>query len=72
MTKIPFENESEIFKKIDEICPGIIVMTKGEQGVVVSDGKYLYSAKPDPSRAHVAFAPLSVVRMPASRPSYIK
>jgi len=45
LTKIPFAKEKEIFKKIDEMCPGIAVMTKGEKGVVVSDGKYLYSAK---------------------------
>jgi len=50
LTKIPFEDESEIFRKIDELCPGIAVMTKGGEGVVVSDGKYLYSAKPDPNR----------------------
>ncbi len=50
LTKIPFEDEAEIFKKIDEFCPGIAVMTKGGEGVVASDGKYLYSAKPDPNR----------------------
>ncbi len=46
LTKIPFQQETEIFKKIDEICPGIAVMTKGGEGTVVSDGKYLYSALP--------------------------
>ncbi len=50
LTKIPFDNEMEIFKKIDEMCPGVAVMTKGGEGVVASDGKYLYSAKPDPNR----------------------
>jgi len=50
LTKIPFEQEVDIFRKIDEICPGIAVMTKGGDGVVVSDGKFLYSAKPDPNR----------------------
>lgn len=50
LTKVDFENENEIFKKIDELCPGIAVMTKGGEGVVASDGKYLYSAKPDPNR----------------------
>lgn len=50
LTKIPFEDEAEIFKKIDEICPGIAVMTKGGEGVVVSDGEYLYSAVPNPDR----------------------
>ena len=37
--------EKEIFKKIDEITKGIAIMTKGGEGVVVSDGKYLYRAK---------------------------
>ena len=50
LTKIPFEEEKEIFKKIDEICPGIAVMTRGGDGVVVSDGKFTYSALPDSSR----------------------
>jgi len=50
LTKIDFANENEIFKKIDEICPGIAVMTKGGEGVTVSDGKYLYSALPNPER----------------------
>ena len=35
-----------VFKKINEICNGISVMTKGGEGVVVSDGKYIYYAKP--------------------------
>ena len=50
LTKIAFEEENEIFKKIDEICPGVAVMTKGGEGVVVSNGKYLYSALPDSER----------------------
>jgi sugar/nucleoside kinase (ribokinase family) len=50
LTKIPFEDEQNIFKKIDELCKGIAVMTKGGEGVTVSDGKYLYSALPDPNR----------------------
>ena len=44
LTKIPFKEEQNIFKKINEMCSGIAVMTKGKDGVVVSDGKYLYSA----------------------------
>ena len=50
LTKIPFEQENEIFKKIDGICHGIAIMTKGGEGVTVSDGKYLYSAMPNPNR----------------------
>ncbi|MBI2054032.1 MAG: carbohydrate kinase family protein [Candidatus Staskawiczbacteria bacterium] len=50
LAKIPFSQEMEIFRKIDEMFPGILVMTKGGKGVAVSDGKLFYSAKPDPGR----------------------
>jgi ribokinase len=50
LTKINFTDEVEIFKKIDELCPGVAVMTKGGNGVAVSDGKYFYSANPNPNR----------------------
>jgi ribokinase len=50
LTKTPFEEEQEIFKKLDKLCCGIAVMTKGGEGVVASDGKYLYSARPDSDR----------------------
>jgi len=44
LTGIDYQNEKEIFKKLDEMIEGIAVMTKGPDGVVVSDGKKLYSA----------------------------
>ena len=47
LTKISFEKEAEIFKKMQELCSGIVVMTKGKDGVIVSDGKCLYSAAAD-------------------------
>lgn len=50
LTKIPFTEEKDIFKKIDQICSGIAVMTKGGEGVMVSDGKYIYSAGTNPDR----------------------
>lgn len=50
LTKTPFQQEKEIFKKLDEMCPGIAVMTKGAEGVVVSDGETIYSAQPSPTR----------------------
>jgi len=46
LTKIPYQQEEEIFKKIDELSPGIAIMTKGPAGVVVSDGNYLYQTEP--------------------------
>ena len=50
LTKIPYEQEHEIFQKIDAMCPGVVVMTKGGSGVTVSDNTYLYSAVPPVDR----------------------
>jgi len=44
LTQSDFKNEEEIFKKLDQLVKGIAVMTKGPEGVVVSDGKKIYSA----------------------------
>lgn len=44
LTKLSFEDEKGIFKKLDEMVPGIAVMTDGPRGVTVSDGKILYKA----------------------------
>jgi len=46
LTGIPYNEEKSIFKKIDEICPGIAIMTKGPEGAVISDGKHIFEAKP--------------------------
>jgi len=50
LTNIPYSKEADIFKQIDAICHGIAIMTKGTKGVVVSDGNYLYKAKPEKSK----------------------
>jgi len=44
LSGIPYEKEAEIFKFMDEVIPGIFVMTKGPEGVVVSDGTHRYRA----------------------------
>ena len=44
LTGIEYQNEAEIFKFMDELIGGIFVMTKGPDGVVVSDGKDVYRA----------------------------
>ncbi len=46
LTNIPYQKEREIFQKLDELVSGIAIMTKGPEGVIVSDGKFLYQAKP--------------------------
>jgi sugar/nucleoside kinase (ribokinase family) len=53
LTKVSYHDETEIFKKLDQMCHGVVVMTKGGEGVIVSDGKYLYSAKPNAERVIV-------------------
>ncbi|MBU0547092.1 MAG: carbohydrate kinase family protein [Patescibacteria group bacterium] len=44
LTGVPFQQEKALFKKLDKIIKGIAIMTKGKKGVVVSDGKYMWSA----------------------------
>ena len=44
LANLPFKKEKEIFKKLDKFVRGVVVMTKGPGGVVVSDGKYIYQA----------------------------
>lgn len=41
---IDYEKESEIFRTMDELIGGVFVMTKGPEGVIVSDGKNIYRA----------------------------
>ena len=44
LTEIDFEKEDEIFNKLNKISKNIIVMTKGPDGVKVSDKEYYHSA----------------------------
>lgn len=44
LTKIPYQKEKEIFRKLDKFVAGIVVMTKGPKGVVVSNGKEIFKA----------------------------
>ena len=43
-TGIPYRKERAIFKKMDELVQGIIVMTKGGKGVSVSNGREIWRA----------------------------
>lgn len=52
-TKINSQNEKKMVKKIKALVKGIVVMTKGEKGVIVFDGKYLFESKPLPKRVVV-------------------
>lgn len=44
LTGMPYADEKGIFEKLDAAVKGIVVMTKGPDGVVVSDGAFRYSA----------------------------
>ncbi len=44
LTGIKYGNERDIFKKLDEYVRGIIVLTDGPKGVMVSDGRKIYQA----------------------------
>ena len=44
LTGINYQKEKEIFKKLDKAIDGIAIMTEGSKGVMVSDGKNIYSS----------------------------
>jgi len=44
LTEVDYSDEEEIFNKLEKLAPKIKVMTKGPEGVRVTDGEYRYSA----------------------------
>jgi len=42
LTKTPYQAEMAIFRKLNKLCPGIVIVTKGKEGVVLSDKKFFY------------------------------
>jgi ribokinase len=49
LTGISMKDETAIFKATEAMGAKVTVMTKGEHGVIASDGEHFYSAKPHPS-----------------------
>lgn len=45
LVDLDYKKEKEIFAKLDKIIGGIAVMTDGSNGVMVSDGKTIFTAK---------------------------
>jgi len=41
---IPFSDEAEILRKVDKIVPGLVAITRGSKGSVVSDGEHILRA----------------------------
>lgn len=44
ITGVDFKKEADLFRKFDELVPGLAVMSKGKDGVAVSDGQNVYRA----------------------------
>ncbi len=44
LTGIPYDQTDNIFKVMDQAIGGIFILTRGQQGVMISDGHHLYSA----------------------------
>jgi len=44
LTGIPYQKTKDIFRKLDELVEGIVVMTRGNKGVIVSNGYWLWRA----------------------------
>lgn len=47
---IPFSQEKKLFKKIEMMAPGIVAVTGGKKGAMVSDGRFVYQAGVFPSK----------------------
>ncbi len=50
LTDIPYEQEERIFEKIDDLFRGVFVMTKGPEGLIVSDDERLYRVDTTPKK----------------------
>ncbi len=50
LTGIPYREEKNIFEKVDEIFGGIFVMTRGPNGLIVSDDERLYEVNSVPDK----------------------
>lgn len=44
LTGIEFNKEEELFKALNDLVDGVVIMTQGERGVMVSDGEKTYRA----------------------------
>ncbi|KKU37797.1 MAG: PfkB family kinase, nonfunctional [Candidatus Azambacteria bacterium GW2011_GWF2_46_32] len=44
LTGIDYKEEKKIFAALDKVINGIVVMTEGPKGAIVSDGKRIYRA----------------------------
>lgn len=50
ITGIPFTDSEKVFSVLDEQVAGIVVVTRGKKGVIVSDGSFRYEAGSFPEK----------------------
>lgn len=42
LADVPFKEEKKLFKRLDDLIEGLVVMTKGPKGLTISDGKHMW------------------------------
>lgn len=45
LTGIPWSRQKDVFRKLDNLMPGVLAVTHGRGGVTVSDGRYLFRTR---------------------------
>lgn len=44
LMNINWKNEKKVFQKLDKLMPGILIITKGKNGSLISDNRFIYRA----------------------------
>jgi len=42
LADVPYKDEKKLFKRLDDLIEGIVVMTKGPKGLTISNGKHIW------------------------------
>ncbi len=42
LADVPYKEEKKLFKRLDDLIEGLVVMTKGPKGLTISDGKQMW------------------------------
>ncbi|HNW96223.1 MAG TPA: carbohydrate kinase family protein [Candidatus Paceibacterota bacterium] len=42
LADVPYKDEKKLFRRLDDLIEGLVVMTKGPKGLTISDGKHMW------------------------------
>jgi sugar/nucleoside kinase (ribokinase family) len=42
LADVPYKEEKKLFRRLDDLIEGLVVMTKGPKGLTISDGKHMW------------------------------